>query len=568
MPVSGQMGWRQHAKKNFFGDKLIQSDELQQEKAFFAKARYGTEFTISTTGISGGARAAGACTNIPIEKHSNGDSRMQQINRKAVTKSVQLALMASAGTGLASLSMPALAQDASDEEAANLDRVQVTGSRISRVDIEGANPVTVLDRDDIKRTGQTDLGEILQNLPMMSGSPVSSSRNNGGTGRVAVDIRGLGTNRTLVLVNGRRLPSLFNDLSVIPVVMVERIEILKDGASAIYGADAVAGVVNIITRRDFEGAEFEFQIGESFDVGGQNTSISFITGGNSDRGNFVVGVEYVEQDSVLMGDYDTLWVKQAVTVYDAEEFAEYGFSGEPWEDQSGNGRAGWASFGSSRVPYGRFDLREWNPDATSWTICEGSAGGGSLTTDYGPRGGDCNIATYDYAPVNYMQQPYERSSFFFQADYELFEHVNSYMEARFSNRTSEQLLAPQPYDTRFDPSYADLVTGVAISKDNFYNPFGANVVEWRRRMVETGGRSFQQNVDQWQIVVGLQGDFATTWSWDLSYNYGKNERTDPKPYRHWIKMTRYRRLPCQTRVKRNRLHNLIPHPIGWHDNKK
>jgi outer membrane receptor protein involved in Fe transport len=428
--------------------------------------------------------------------------------------------------GFALASTPVLAQDAAEDESAQLDRVQVTGSRISRIDIEGANPVTVLDRDDIKRTGITDLGELVQDLPMMSGSPVSSQRNNGGTGAVAVDIRGLGTNRTLVLVNGNRLPALFNDFSVIPVVMVERIEILKDGASAIYGADAVAGVVNIITRRDFEGAEFEFQVGESFDQGGQNWSTSFITGGNSDRGNFVVGVEYVEQEEVFLAAYDDVWIQKAVTVYDSPEFHQYGFSGDPWTDLDGNGIAGWATFGSSRVPYGRFDLRNWNPAATSWTICRDAATGGASTTDYGPRDGVCNEATYDFAPVNYMQTPYERSSFFYQADYQLFDSVGVYMESRFSNRTSEQLLAPQPYDTRFDPGYGDVEPGVAISGDNYYNPFGVDVVQWRRRMVETGGRSFQQNVDQWQIIVGLQGDIGATWTWDVSYNYGKNDRTD------------------------------------------
>ena len=448
-------------------------------------------------------------------------------SRNPLFQAVQYALVPSAMAGFALSSSPVFAQD-SDEEAADLDRVQVTGSRISRVDIEGANPVTVLDRDDIKRNGITDLGEIVQNLPMMSGSPVSSSRNNGGTGRVAVDIRGLGTNRTLVLVNGRRLPSLFNDLSVIPVVMVERIEILKDGASAIYGADAVAGVVNIITRRDFEGADFECQIGESFGSGGMNSSVSFITGGSTDRGNFVIGVEYVEQDEVFAGDIDTTWIKSAVTVYDPVGFNQFGFSGDPWSDGDGNGVADWATFGSSRVPYGYFDLRNWDPDASGWTICQGAAGGGSQTSDYGPTrgGGACGPPTYDYGAVNYIQQPYKRSSFFAQGDIELFDNVTAYMETRFSNRKSEQLLAPQPYDSRFDPGYSTIEPGVAISKDNFYNPFGVDVPQWRRRFEETGGRSFNQSVNMWQIVAGVTGDLGATWTWDLSYNYGENERTD------------------------------------------
>src|SRR5690606_25423862 len=143
-------------------------------------------------------------------------------SRNPLYQAVRYALVPGAMASIALSSSPVFAQD-SEDEAADLDRVQVTGSRISRIDIEGANPVTVLDREDIKRTGITDLGELVQDLPMMSGSPVSSQRNNGGSGRVAVDIRGMGTNRTLVLINGRRAPALFNDFSTIPVAMVERI---------------------------------------------------------------------------------------------------------------------------------------------------------------------------------------------------------------------------------------------------------------------------------------------------------------------------------------------------------
>jgi outer membrane receptor protein involved in Fe transport len=430
-----------------------------------------------------------------------------------------------AGAAGGAVLSPVTAPAQEDEEEKQLDRITVTGSRISRVDIEGANPVTILDRDDLKRTGITDLGEVLQDLPMMSGSPTSSQRNNWGDGRVAVDIRGLGTVRTLVLVNGHRMPSLRNDFSMIPMVMVERVEILKDGASAIYGADAIAGVVNIITRRDFEGAEFEFQLGESFDLGGTNYSTSFITGGNSKRGNFVVGVEYTEQEENFLAAYDEPYLQHAVTVYDPNEFHEYGFSGEPWTDLDGNGPGGWGTFGSSRMPYGRFDLRLWNPEARDWTICQDSAGGGSLTTDYGPRNpfpGGCGPGTWDFAPVNYLQTPYQRTSVFFQANYELFDRVDAYLEGHFANRRSEQLLAPQPYDSRFDPSYADIEPGVAISKDNYYNPFGVDVLSWRRRMIEAGGRSFNQDVNQWQVIVGLQGELGATWLWDLSYNYGTN----------------------------------------------
>jgi iron complex outermembrane receptor protein len=445
-------------------------------------------------------------------------------SRNPLYQAVRYALVPGAMASFALSSSAVFAQD-SEEEAADLDRVQVTGSRISRIDIEGANPVTVLDREDIKRTGITDLGELVQDLPMMSGSPVSTQRNNGGNGSVAVDIRGMGTNRTLVLVNGRRAPSLFNDLSTIPVAMIERIEILKDGASAIYGADAVAGVVNLITRKDFEGAEYEFTIGESFDQGGQNWQTSFITGGNTDRGNFVIGIEYTEQDGVLGSAYDEAYIAQATAIYDADEFHQYGFSQGPGADMDGDEIPGWWSFGSSRREAGYFNVPGFG---NNLTVCDGETG--DSVDDYGP-GGVCGPATYNYQPVNYMQTPYERSSFFFQGDYELYDNITAYAEARFANRASSQLLAPNPYDSRFDPGFqigtnADGTPLIGIPAENYYNPFGQDVTLFLRRMTETGGRLYEQNVDQWQIVTGVTGDIGTTWTWDLSYNYGKSERAD------------------------------------------
>jgi outer membrane receptor for ferrienterochelin and colicin len=243
---------------------------------------------------------------------------MPEVAVSSVTSAIRAALAVGVASGFSFLSESARAQEEAEDDSKVLDRVQVTGSRIKRTDIEGANPVTILQRDDILRAGIQDLGEVLQDLPMMSGSPQSTQRNNGGDGSVRVDLRGLGSRRTLLLVNGHRLPPGGDDLSTIPTVMVERIEILKDGASAIYGADAVAGVVNIITRRDYEGAEVELTYGEAFDEGGTNYTVNFITGGNTKRGNFVVGLSYQEQEAVFQDVYDEPYLNNSVTVYDPD----------------------------------------------------------------------------------------------------------------------------------------------------------------------------------------------------------------------------------------------------------
>ncbi|MEQ9561785.1 MAG: TonB-dependent receptor plug domain-containing protein, partial [Woeseiaceae bacterium] len=132
---------------------------------------------------------------------------------------------------------PVLAQD-SDE---TIEEIITTGSRIKRADLDSASPVTIIDREAITAQGITDVGNLIQRMPSMSGSPLGTATNNGGNGSVQIDLRGMGVDRTLTLVNGLRTVDA-GDYQTIPANMIERVEILKDGASAVYGADAVAGV--------------------------------------------------------------------------------------------------------------------------------------------------------------------------------------------------------------------------------------------------------------------------------------------------------------------------------------
>ena len=173
--------------------------------------------------------------------------------KSKLQSAVNLALGMSAGAFALSVAPSALAQDASNQEQdadAVVEEIIVTGSRIRRADIDSASPVTILSREDIIAAGITDVGNLIQSMPSMSGSPIGTTTNNGGNGSVQIDLRGMGVNRTLTLVNGQRVVD-GGDYQAIPSTMIERVEILKDGASAVYGADAVSGVVNIITRRDF-----------------------------------------------------------------------------------------------------------------------------------------------------------------------------------------------------------------------------------------------------------------------------------------------------------------------------
>ena len=177
---------------------------------------------------------------------------------KPVLRQVPLAAAISLG-----LAAPALAQNAVDDKTTTLDRIEITGSRIRSVDVETSQPVLVLTRQDIEKQGLTSVADVLKRIPA-NGATMNTTVNNGGDGSATVNLRNLGADRTLVLVNGRRWVSGLTgtvDLNTIPTAVIERIEVLKDGASSIYGSDAIAGVVNIITRSDFDGTEVSAYVG-------------------------------------------------------------------------------------------------------------------------------------------------------------------------------------------------------------------------------------------------------------------------------------------------------------------
>ena len=197
-------------------------------------------------------------------------------------------------TGLAAamslaVSMPLGAQE--DEEVQEFDTFEVTGSRLKRTDFEGPLPVVQYSRDDIEAAGDITVSQFLRELPFNTFGSFEPESISGSGGQVStdIDLRGLGSNRTLVILDGRRLPSsgqfsgAAQNLQILPLSAVERIEILKEGASAVYGSDAIGGVINIITRKDYQGVQFAAQVDRPTSDGGDGASYSFLgglTGGN------------------------------------------------------------------------------------------------------------------------------------------------------------------------------------------------------------------------------------------------------------------------------------------------
>ncbi|GAB1596549.1 TonB-dependent receptor [Lysobacter sp. PAGU 2638] len=428
--------------------------------------------------------------------------------RDAIT--LALAVGSVAGTGVA------FAQDASsnDKKTQELGRVEVTGSRIRRAESETSQPIVSLNREEIQAQGLTSVGDVIQNLAA-NGSTLNTTFNNGGNGETRVSLRNLGSNRTLVLVNGRRWVGGTGlggavDLNTIPTAAVERIEVLKAGASSIYGSDAIAGVVNVILRTDYQGAEFNGYLGQ-FDKGdGFKQSYDFTIGTSDDRFSAMFGAGYVKEEPVMAGDRDI----SSVPVF-------------------GTGNA----FGSTTTPFGRFALCRGtvNPVSGACSVPETRPNGTTGQFTYNPGQSGTNWRNfsspadlYNFAPENYLLTPQERKSIFGRASVNVTDNVTAFITATYNNRRSEQLLAAMPI-TLGTATTATQTRAVSISQFSMYNPFGAPVSRVQRRTTETGGRSFNQNVDTFGFNGGLEGSFERWnryFTWDAGMVYARNDEND------------------------------------------
>ncbi len=450
---------------------------------------------------------------------------------------------------------PAAAEPVADTgKKSATEEIVVTGSRIRRKDLTTPAPVTLISREQVTASGKISIGDFLQTLPEQ-GNATNTSVNNSGDGSTRVSLRGLGTARTLVLVNGRRFvpggtgADASVDLNSIPTASIERIEILKDGASALYGSDAIAGVVNIITRKGFKGTEIAGTAGLSSHGDGATYDINATTGQSGERGNVVFSGGYYQQKPVWAGDRDFASVP-------------VGFCAN--EDCVNNLGLSQGIFtqGSGSIPEGRIILSR-NPAVR---IGGGSPLYNALTTKYassrifihctpGPSDPGCDPALnwrpylgaalsaqdnaiaglpptastgdgYNFQPQNYLVTPQQRISLYSSGDLSLGSNARGYYEASYVNRQSEQRLAPEPLLTDLE--------GVVISSSSIYNPFGRDITAVRRRLLEFGNRVFNQDIDTFRVVGGLDGTVPEEagplkgWFWDLSLNYGRTEQAGTK----------------------------------------
>lgn len=408
---------------------------------------------------------------------------------------IVLALMplaaALAGTPPPAASNPASAQPDASKTSQTLQTIYVTGSHIRKIDIETSHPVLVIDRAAIQRTGLTSISDIVQAI-VANGQTQNRNINNGSNGEQLANLRSLEPQRTLVLLNGQRFVTDIQggvDLSAIPLALVDRVEVLLDGASAIYGSDAIAGVINIITRSNYEGGEAGVYSARTSHDDGARQSWHLTYGDKGERWSASGGVEMDLDDPIFAGDRAI----SAVPVY-----------GLP---------AGTQNTGSPYGPYS-FLLPEsvlFNGDGMPLRLIPGRPGISpndfreiSLLTDF-----------YNYQPPNYLQTPQERRAAFAQARFEFSPKLALNADALFNQRQSRQQLAPPDISIfAFDAPYPD---GIAIAANNVYNPFGEPVDFAARRFVEAGPRKFHQVDDTLRLHVGLDGSF-TLWQRDFSWS--------------------------------------------------
>jgi outer membrane receptor protein involved in Fe transport len=420
-----------------------------------------------------------------------------------------------ATTDQSASSSPAQAAPAATQ---NLKGVVVTGSLIRRVDYETASPVVTVDRSTITDSGKPTLGDVLQQLPSISGNAVNTQVNGngggvasplseGGAGTARVSLRGLGINRSLVLVDGQRMVNA--DLNLIPQSMIERVDVLGEGASTTYGSDAIGGVVNFILRKDFQGVEFSADAGISSHGDAQRHAFNLTTGKTTDKYNIVFGVGDNKYYPMLQSRRD-------------------------WSSQGYQLRNGVLSTsGSTYIPAGRIQVPA---SIANRYGCPVSSSGTSYVTLAKPDGTSLddyrcwNAAAdiYNTSRTGYLQTAQERANAFLLGSYNLTDNLSAYAHAFYNHTHSSGQDAPSP---------VAVLDGLTISASNPINPFGvtfsANPIpgdpdsgySFQSRLTSSGTRVHTFETDTGQFTAGLLGHFGqSSWNWNASLNYGHTKR--------------------------------------------
>ena len=411
------------------------------------------------------------------------------------------------------------------------EAIIVTGSRLLRRDLNAPSPTTIVGGEAIQDAGDTTMEAVLNEFPQLVGSNGTSTVNSpGGSGVLEADLRGLGATRTLVLVDGRRFIATNQDGSVdlasIPSALVERVEVITGGASAVYGSDAIAGAVNFILKDDFEGAEASYQYGQTSEGDGASDVVNVTFGSNfaDGRGNVVLHANWTERDQVMFVD----------RAFSAVALQEFGGQLIPQ--------------GSSNIPGMRIALS--GPQLASLNgVSLAASPCGTLS---GIRFGTGGVVlpfcqpqdAYNFAPDNYLLRPLNREQAVGLARYEITPLVEAYMQLHYINARNAFQQAPDSFAAvtpgrsptgLYIPNFATnpiLPTPVRQLFQNNTHLFDADnngeafVTNTGRRAPETGVRHNEFERISTAATAGFRGDIdliGSAWSWDLFGQFMRSE---------------------------------------------
>jgi iron complex outermembrane recepter protein len=454
-------------------------------------------------------------------------------------RSTNIKAWALASTLLAGMaySAPAFAQDDTTvDEELRREVIMVTGTRIQAPNLTASSPVNSIGQLELTYQQTPDLERVFRDLPVTIPGD-GQNVNNGSAGAQTVNLRGLGEARSLIMIDGKRMvPYNYNglvDIGTLPASMVERIDIVTGGASAVYGSDAMAGAINFILRSDFEGVEVSGNYGQTGESDGAQYAVDLLLGSAlaNGKGHAVLGMNYTKREGVLLGDRD-------YSIVGVSTGNGSGLDGNvvPTPAECENpGAVGTTGSGSTTTMPGRLDL----------------IGGTLQFRNDGSIGAPCSV--FNFNPFNYTQTPNERFSATAIASYEINPNAEVYARSTFSATNVRQQVAPSGvFGTRMtiplmnpflqpsvrtaimdninnfrtaNPAVTLTQAGVIDNNANgVFDMADSILVPVRRRTLELGTRSEEFDTNLFQFVMGVRGDIAADWTYDVSFQYAESDR--------------------------------------------
>jgi iron complex outermembrane recepter protein len=399
-------------------------------------------------------------------------------------------------------SLPAIAQETSSGES--VEELVVTGSRIKRPDLTSNSPIAIVEAADLKMTNTVNPEEFLRDDPRFVAA-IGSNTNNGSDGGATVNLRNLGEERTLVLVDGKRFTPYdyqgFVDLAMIPTALIERVEVVTGGASAVYGSDAIGGVVNFVMKKDFSGVEVDFSKNSSFESDAQRDDLSITFGGNIDegKGNIVASLTYSKQDALYQGD---------------RKFSEYSLDNLLDPGGSGNHPNG-TVVTSVDIP----SLGAGSDDPIQFD------NSGNLTTD---------TKLFNFNPYNLLVTPQEKYVATLVGSYKITGNTEFFSRLSFANNRVDSIIAPTgtfffPYSLNIDnPFLTPQAQAIFAELDSVEEGAAQNDglvdIAFGRRLTELGTRDSLYENTTLQFVTGLRGVVFEEFDWEVFAQKGHTAR--------------------------------------------